>query len=343
MKKTYRIGFRSAVAVLALALTAQLGFSFFSSPFAKAAASSVSMGTAANFAVLAGTGITNTGPTTVSGTNGADLGSHPTPKFVNSVQVDSTGEIYAAARQVVKIAKEDLVRAYNNAAGQTPVTTIGTQLGVQEIAPGVYSSNDGKFGVTGTLTLNAGGDPNAVFIFKTASTLTTATASSMILTGGAQACNVFWQVGSSASFGTNSSSVGSVLALISISAKKGASVQGQLLARKGAVTLNTNTIVNDACITPTATATPTPTPTTTATPTPTATATPTPTATARSTPTPTPTATVDTEAGVTPTVAGGELPDTDGSQWTLPLVVGLALATAGSGALLLNLLRRRNR
>ena len=217
----------------------------------------------------------------------------------------------------MKIAKEDLVRAYNNAAGQTPVTTIGTQLGGQKIAPGVYSSNDEKFNITGTLTLDADGDSNAVFIFKTDSTLTTATAtaSSIILTGGTQACNVFWQVGSSASFGTNSSFVGSVLALISISAKKGASIQGQLLARKGAVTLNTNTIVNDACTTPTATATPTP----------------------------TPTATVATEAGVTPTVTGGKLPDTGRSGWILPLVVGLALATAGSGALLLNLLRRRNR
>jgi len=191
MKKTYRIGFRSAVAVLALALTAQLGFSFFSSPFAKAAASSVSMGTAANFAVLAATGITNVGATTVSGTNGADLGSHPNPKFTNSDQVDSTGTIYTTARQVVKIAKEDLVRAYNNAAGQTPVTTIGSELGGQIIAPGVYKSNSGTFDITGTLTLDADGDPNAVFIFKTDSSLKTVIDSSVALTGGGKLVTSF--------------------------------------------------------------------------------------------------------------------------------------------------------
>ena len=329
-KSTYRFGFKFAVTALALALTAQLGFSFISAPFAEAAGSSVPMGTAANFAVLAGTGITNTGATTVSGTSGADMGSHPTPKFVNSVQVTSTGVLYTAARTVVKNAKEDLVRAYNNAAGQTPVTTIGTELGGQILDPGVYATAAGTLGLTGALTLDAGGDPNAVFIFKTASTLITASASSVVLTGGAQACNVFWQVGSSASFGTNSSFVGSVLARISISAKKGAGFQGQLLARKGAVTLNTNTIVNDTCITPTATPTPTPT--------------------ATATPTPTPTITADTgggvtptvEEGVTPTVDGGELPDTDGSQWIMTLVFGLALASAGAAALILNLLRRRN-
>jgi hypothetical protein len=256
-KSTYRISFKFAVAALALALAAQLGFSFFSSPFAKAAGSSVPMGTAAKFAVLAGSGITNTGPTTISGTSGAALGSSPTATFINSVQVTSTGVKYTAASAAVSNAKLDLVSAYNNAAGQTPVTTIATELGGQILDPGVYATAAGTLGLTGALTLDAGGDPRAVFIFKAASTLITAGASSVVLIGEAQACNVFWQVGSSATFGTNSSFAGSVLALTSITATTGASFRGQLLARNGAVTLDGNTVINDSCstATPTATAT----------------------------------------------------------------------------------------
>ena len=97
------------------------------------------------------------------------------------------------------------------------------------------------------MTLDTKGDPNAVFIFKAASTLTTAGASNIVVIGSTSACNVFWQVGSSATLGTSSHFVGSVLALTSITATTSATIEGRLLARNGAVTLDTNTITTPVC------------------------------------------------------------------------------------------------
>jgi type VI secretion system secreted protein VgrG len=141
------------------------------------------------------------------------------------------------------------------------------------------------------MTLNALGDPNAVFIFRAASTLITGIASTVVLSNGAQACNVFWQIGSSATLGASSTMVGHVIALASISTGLNSTINGQLIGTTGAVTLGGSTIVNDSCAAPVATPTPTPTPTDVATPTPTPTdvATPTPTPTVVATPTPTPT------------------------------------------------------
>jgi LPXTG-motif cell wall-anchored protein len=176
-----------------------------------------------------------------------------------------------------------LVTAYDDAAGRTPATTVSADLGGQTLVPGVYNSA-AALALTGTLTLDGQNDPDAVFIFQAGSTLTTASSSNVALINGAQACHVFWQVGSSATLGTNSNFTGHVLALTSITATTGATINGQLLARNGAVTLDTNTITNDVCAavvtpTPTATATPTvvPTVTPTATVVPTATPTVTPT------------------------------------------------------------------
>ena len=121
-------------------------------------------------------------------------------------------------------------------------TTIGTELGGSTLVPGVYNSQSGTFGITGTLTLDGQGDPDAVFIFQMQSTLVTASASVVLLTNGARACNVFWQVGSSATIGTSSSFVGTILALTSITLTTGATVDGRVLARNGAVTLDSNTI-----------------------------------------------------------------------------------------------------
>jgi hypothetical protein len=109
---------------------------------------------------------------------------------------------------------------------------------------------DGTFGIIGTLTLDAGGDATAVFIFKTASTLISANNSNVVLTGGAQACNVFWQVGSSATLGTGSNFRGSILALTSITLVTGANVDGRVLARNGSVTLDSNTITKPTCLAP---------------------------------------------------------------------------------------------
>ena len=241
--------------------------------------------------MLAGSAITNTGPTTVSGTAGGDMGSSPTASFTGAADVTTTGTKYVAAATAVDDAKADLVLAYDDAAGRIPVNTVSADLGGQALLPGVYNSAS-SLGLTGTLTLDAEDDPDAVFIFQAGSTLTTASASSVVLIRGAQPCKVFWHVGSSATFGTTTDFVGHVFALTSITANNRATFDGQLLARNGAVTLDENTIVNDLC--------------------------------AEATPTPTPTDTTDT---------GGELPDTDTTDWLLPLAGGLALVAVGAGVL----------
>ena len=200
--------------------------------------------------------------------------------------------------------------------------------------------------------LNGENDPATVFVFQAGSTLTTASASKIELINGAQACNVFWQVGSSATFGTSSDFTGRVIANTSITATTGAIFKGQLLALNGAVTLDSNTITNDACITvtPSPTATPTETATETATPTPSDTATPTASPTTTASPTATPTEsetpaeqTESPEATPTPeesTVTGGELPNTETTDWLIPLGIGLGLITIGT---VIFAIRRRNK
>lgn len=218
----------------------------------------VGLGTTTSFAVLAGSGITNTGPTTING----DVGTYPTTTQTGFGSVTLNGTNHNGD-SVTQGAKTDLVTAYNDAAGRTPVTTIPTELGGTTLVPGVYSSAAGTFGITGTLTLNGQGDPNAVFIFQAASTLITASSSNIVLTGSARSCNIFWQVGSSATLGTSSTLRGNVFALTSITATTGAVIDGRLLARNGAVTLDTNTISKSTCAaatttTPTSTASGTP-------------------------------------------------------------------------------------
>src|SRR5665647_1272712 len=213
----------------------------------------VILGTTDSFAVLAGTTITNTGPTTISG----DIGLHPGTAFPGRADVTVTGAVLLGGPVALQ-AQNDLGNAYDDAAGRTPVTTIPTELGGTTLKPGVYVSTSGTFQITGTLMLDAQGDPNAVFIFKTTSKLVTAPNSSVSTINGARFCRVFWKVGSSATLGTGSQFVGHIFALTSIAAQTGATVQGQLLARNGAVTLDTNTITNGICATSTPTPTPTP-------------------------------------------------------------------------------------
>ena len=206
----------------------------------------VGLGTADSFAVLAGSTITNTGSTTITG----DVGLHPGADVTGFDSVTLDGEEHIGDA-VAEQAKVDLVTAYDDAAGRTPVTTVATELGGETLLGGVYDSEDGTFGITGTLTLDAEGDPDTVWVFQAASTLITATDSDIDLINGADACNVYWQVGSSATLGTNSSFVGTIMALESISLTTGATVEGRVLARNGAVTLDTNVITNAACVTPT--------------------------------------------------------------------------------------------
>jgi Ice-binding-like len=217
---------------------------------AQAVSTAVPLGTAGSFAVLAGAGVTNTGPTTLNG----DLGTFPATTISGAASLTITGTNHNGD-SVTQQAKTDLVTAYNNAAGQGPTSPIAADLGGQTLTPGVDNSAS-SIGLTGTLTLNAGGNPNAVFVFQAGSTLTTASGSSVNLTNGAQACNVFWQIGSSATIGTGSSFRGTIIALTSITLTTGATVEGSVLARNGAVTLDTNTITRPGCATAAATTAP---------------------------------------------------------------------------------------
>ena len=216
-----------------------------------AAQAPVGLGTAASFAVLAGTTITNTGPTTITG----DVGLHPGSATTGFAAVTLHGAKHIADA-VAKKAKQNLVTAYNSAAGRTPVTTVATELGGTTLKTGVYDTSAGTLGLTGVLTLDAEGNEDAVFIFEAASTLITAPSSSVALINGAQACNVYWRIGSSATLDTATHFQGNILALTSIALKTGARLHGRALARNGAVTLDTNVITRDDCASAT-TATPT--------------------------------------------------------------------------------------
>jgi type VI secretion system secreted protein VgrG len=220
---------------------------------ANAAQPPVGLGTADSFAVLAGQGITNTGSTTITG----DVGTYPNtseagftacPGAADCVTLTGTNH---AGDNVTKGAKSDLITAYNDAAGRTPVTTIATELGGQILNPGVYDSSSGTFGITGTLTLDALGDPDGVFIFQMASTLITASSSVVSLLGNASACNVYWQVGSSATLGTDSTFTGNIFALTSIQVQTAVTVEGRVFARNASVTLDTDTITRPICAAPT--------------------------------------------------------------------------------------------
>jgi hypothetical protein len=216
----------------------------------------VGLGTAGSFAVLAGTGITNTGPTTVTG----DIGTFPTASITGLTSMTVNGTNHAGS-SVTQGAKTDLTTAYVTAAGQGPTTAIAADLVGQTLAPGVYNSAS-AVGLSGVLTLDAAGDPNAVWVFQAGSTLITASGSRVVLLNGAQSCNVYWQVGSDATLGTNSTFTGTILALTSISLQTGATVDGRALARNGAVTMDSNTITRSVCTTTTGSPTPTPTSTT---------------------------------------------------------------------------------
>jgi hypothetical protein len=162
------------------------------------------------------------------------------------------GTVNGATHQADALAAQaqaDLTTAYNDAAGQGPVNTLATELGGQTLTPGVYNSGSGTFGITGTLTLDGQGNSDAVFIFKTASTLISASASRVSMINGAQPCHLFWQVGSSATLGTGSAFAGSILALESISLNSGVTVNGRLLARNASVTLINDTITRADCAT----------------------------------------------------------------------------------------------
>lgn len=208
------------------------------------------LGTAEDFAVLAGSAITNTGPTIVFG----DLGLWPgtaVTGFLPGVVVDGTMYVGNA---VAEQAQSDLTVAYNSLAGMPfdeDLTAQG-ELGGMTLTPGVYFFESSAL-LTTSLTLDAMGDPDAIFIFQIGSTLTTASASSILTINEANGCNVFWQVGSSATLGTSTRFQGNILALASITLNTDASiVEGRALARDGAVTLDTNGVSSECIVIPAA-------------------------------------------------------------------------------------------
>jgi len=219
----------------------------------------VRQGTTSTYVVLGASTVTNTNATTISGTAGSDVGLSPGTSYTGSGSVARTGTgVDHITDAAAAIAQSDLTIAFGDLGVPTATTLAAPDLVGQSLVPGTYSTVSGTFANSGVLTLNAGGDASAVFIFRTATTVTTSTGSSMVLTGGAQACNVFWQVGSSATIGSGSTFVGHIYAQTSITAVSGATIYGNLLARTGAVTLDNNTIINNSCVTPTPTPVATP-------------------------------------------------------------------------------------
>ena len=207
---------------------------------ASAATASVGLGSAASFSVLAGSTVTNTGPTTMFGDLGLSPGSSVTgaPHVLGATHVDDAVAIGA---------KSALTTAYNDAASRPSNGSAGTDLSGQTFLPGVRTASSSLLLSSGSVTLNAQGDPNAVFIFQIGSTLITGSNTSVNLIGGAQACNVFWQVGSSATLGTGTRFVGTVMAAETITANTAATIHGRLLASTAAVNLDTNTITKSEC------------------------------------------------------------------------------------------------
>lgn len=198
----------------------------------------VDLGSTTTFAILASSTVTNTGATTVNG----DLGVSPGTGLTGSPTVNGMihlGDSVAAQAQL------DLTTAFNDAAGRTVnAITVAGNLGGQTLTPGLYKSTSSLEVSSGDLTLDGLGDPNAVWIFQMASTLVTTSDRQVILSGGAQVSNIFWQVGSSATLGTNSVFKGSILALASITLTTGATLDGRALAQTGSVTLEGNTVTS---------------------------------------------------------------------------------------------------
>ena len=240
---------------LAAVAVAMMTFAFAST--ASAAPTPVLLGNAGLFAVLAGGGITNTGASTIGG----DVGSSSNPVQTGFAACPAADCVALTGANHVDPSPNDtatqngkaaLITAYDNAAGQSP-TMVATELGGQTLVAGVYRAASDTFGMTGTLVLDGANNADSTFVFQMGTTLTTANTGNVTFIRGAQACNVFWQVGSSATLGANSNFSGNILAKTSISLGDGVTVQGRLLADEqgttGAVTLIHDTITKPTCVT----------------------------------------------------------------------------------------------
>lgn len=200
-------------------------------PATALAATDPGLGTAGNFAVLSGAGMTNTGPSWITGAIGASVAG------ITGFPPGTAGPQHIGD-SAYTVAETDLVTAYNNSSQTTTVDYSGVNLGGLTLGPGVYNQSTAPT-LTGTLTLSGGG----VYIFKIGSTLVTASGARVSLINGAQPCDIFWQVGSSATIATSTTFVGNIMATASIQMQTGATLNGRALARTAAVTLDTNRII----------------------------------------------------------------------------------------------------
>jgi hypothetical protein len=205
----------------------------------------VPLGTSANYAVLGASTVTNTGNSILDGSlglfPGTSITGFPPGRVLPPGTTDQTN---AAALQ----AQSDLTVAYVSAAGRPRDATTPPDLANLKLGAGVYTGpSKSPLSLTGPLVLDGAGDPRSVFIFQTNSTLITGTGSTVTLINGAQECNVFWQVGSSATLGTSSVFRGNILALTSITVNNSVTVHGRALARNAAVTLDNDTFTKPTC------------------------------------------------------------------------------------------------
>ena len=224
-----------------------LGMIFCSGVFSAFAQVAPPLGEAGSFAVLGGSAVTNTGATAITG----DAGVSPGTAITGFPPGTLTGTLHSNDA-VAQSAQTDLTTAYNALAGQACNTDLsGTDLGGLTLTSAVYCFSSSAQ-LTGTLTLDAQNNPNAVFVFQIGSTLTTASGANVVVINGGSDCNVFWQVGASETLGTGSGFVGNTLALTSITLTTNATSHGSLLARNGAVTMDTNRIGVCAPTTPVA-------------------------------------------------------------------------------------------
>jgi hypothetical protein len=225
-------------------LAANFVWSFTTSLTCTPPGSAIPLGAACSFGILAATpAVTNIGPTNVTG----DIGIWPAASITGFPPGTFTGTEHLGDA-VAMTAQGDLTIAYNNAAGAAGGAILPADIGGLTLAPGVYktTSSQPSLGITGNLTLS--GPSSGVWIFQVISTLTTAAGNSqVIMAGGATSHNVFWQIGSSATLGTNTTFAGTIMALASITSNNGATLNGRALARTGAVTLSSNPVNVPSC------------------------------------------------------------------------------------------------
>jgi hypothetical protein len=198
----------------------------------------VDLGTSAPFGILGASTVTNTGPSVVNGDVGVSPGTSITG-FGGTPDGTFTGALHQTDATAAG-AQNDVTTAYNAAASLTPTTSGLAELDGLSLTPGVYAGGALSLADNGVLTL--AGSASSVWVFQASSTLILGSASRIVVTGGANSCNVFWNVGSSATLGTTSQFVGTILAKESITANTGATIAGRLFANTAAVTLDTNVV-----------------------------------------------------------------------------------------------------